>query len=1079
MVDGNVHGTVLVSGNETVMLPKDPEKAGYTFVGWFLDNDTFEKPFKATQFVTTAISADTKVYAKFIKDNTGEHTCSYASEWSKNETSHWRLCECGEKGYLGDHVFDEGTVRVNPTCTDEGEKIYFCETCGYTKTEKISTIPHVYYDAWNSNSTNHWKLCKCGDKGYNTPHDFDKGEIIIEATCTREGQIKYVCDTCGYEKTEIIKKEDHKYSTEYTMNAEYHFYECSCGAKQGEEKHTPSAPATIDKDQVCTKCGYVLAKYAGITFNTLSQSGTNLSGKVRNSVTSFDFNAEITVHGNATFVVSRDKYGETPISTKVVTLNAGNNVFYVQEIIGGEVEETYTVTLRRRPTYTVTFVTLGSNVPAQTVEEDFLATKPTQNPVRVGYTFAGWDYDFNSAVTSAITVNAKWTPNENTAYKVEHWFENANDSGYTKDASKTETKYATTGTNVVAISKNFEHFHFNADKSEVIGTVAPDGSLVIILYYDREKINVVFNANGGTIVGENKEIVSKYVKYGGTITAPNAEKVGYEFSAWDKSLTNVTETFVTNAKWTAKTYTITYTNLMSVHNPNPDTYTIEDVITLKDPEVQKPFKFTGWTLNGNPITEIKNMHGDLVIKAEIVSTNTVKVGFSESGYGGATIRELVDKFNAQNSEYYIDLTVAPAGEFMATSENDLNANTPKFDLYFMTEIYWKHLALKGYLEDLQEVYDAPFNSNMTISEAMLDDARENNYTLGKDNKKHFYSISYTQSASSLIVNMDVANFYESLSAWGSTKKIAQVKTVDELNAWVNKIESLSKNTPYTYLDGSGSGAVKGWVYPGQYMVYWDSFIDTWWAQVEGIHAYRSFFEMAESAVYNQTGRLKALEAFESLNLAEHSLDCSADDHIKAQQKFLAGRAALIPNGSWISYESKGAIAQYGANIKMIYLPKATSTCNDNYIASAPGGFTCIPTKSSDTAKAGAKEFLKFYFREENYPTMFTKETGMLTPFDGYEGDKTYVDNVWGDLNTFSRECINLINNANAHVVAKPNNFDAPNYLMLSSGVTNPWCAGKNYFGLIGKEDSVTAQTVFNDNLRQAQNEWGIWEQKIS
>lgn len=594
MVDGNVHGTVLVSGNETVMLPKDPEKAGYTFVGWFLDNDTFEKPFKATQFVTTAISADTKVYAKFIKDNTGEHTCSYASEWSKNETSHWRLCECGEKGYLGDHVFDEGTVRVNPTCTDEGEKIYFCETCGYTKTEKISTIPHAYYDAWNSNSTNHWKLCKCGDKGYNTPHDFDKGEIIIEATCTREGQIKYVCDTCGYEKTEIIKKEDHKYSTEYTMNAEYHFYECSCGAKQGEEKHTPSAPATIDKDQVCTKCGYVLAKYAGITFNTLSQSGTNLSGKVRNSVTSFDFNSEITVHGNATFVVSRDKYGETPISTKVVTLNAGNNVFYVQEIIGGEVEETYTVTLRRRPTYTVTFVTLGSNVPAQTVEEDFLATKPTQNPVRVGYTFAGWDYDFNSAVTSAITVNAKWTPNENTAYKVEHWFENANDSGYTKDASKTETKYATTGTNVVAISKNFEHFHFNADKSEVIGTVAPDGSLVIILYYDREKINVVFNANGGTIVGENKEIVSRNIKYGGSITAPNAEKVGYEFLGWDTSLTNVTENLVVNAKWKIKQYSIT----LVLGNGQPNKLIKQDYNSTVTETLPENLERAGYTFDG-------------------------------------------------------------------------------------------------------------------------------------------------------------------------------------------------------------------------------------------------------------------------------------------------------------------------------------------------------------------------------------------------------------------------------------------------------------------------------------------------
>ena len=456
----------------------------------------------------------------------------------------------------------------------------------------------------------------------------------------------------------------------------------------------------------------------------------------------------------------------------------------------------------------------------------------------------------------------------------------------------------------------------------------------------------------------------------------------------------------------------------------------------------------------------------------------VKVGFAEAGFGSATVRALVKKFNETNATYFMDLTVAAAEEFCATAENDLNANTPKFDLYFLSEIYWKHLALKGYLEDLQEVYDAPFNSNMTISEAMLDDSRENCYALGLDKKKHFFSINATASASALIVNMSVANFYENGGKWGSSKKISQVKTVAELNQWVNKIETLSKTNPYPYGDG-GSGEVKGWVYPGQYMVYWDSFIDTWWAQVEGIHTYRSFFEMAEPAVYNQTGRLKALEAFESLNLAAHSLDCSADDHIKSQQKFLSGRAALIPNGTWISYESAGVIAEYGTEIKMIYVPKATNTCNDKYINNAASGLTCIPTKSSDAAKAGAKEFLKFYFREENYPTMFTKETGSLTGFDGYDGEASYVDSIMDDLSVFAQDCINLVNGANALVSARPNNFDAPNYLMLSSGTTNAWPAGKNYTGLIDKEDSVTAQTVFNDSLKQAQNEWEIWLQKIS
>ena len=31
--------------NGIVALPKDPEKAGFDFAGWYYDNETFEKPF--------------------------------------------------------------------------------------------------------------------------------------------------------------------------------------------------------------------------------------------------------------------------------------------------------------------------------------------------------------------------------------------------------------------------------------------------------------------------------------------------------------------------------------------------------------------------------------------------------------------------------------------------------------------------------------------------------------------------------------------------------------------------------------------------------------------------------------------------------------------------------------------------------------------------------------------------------------------------------------------------------------------------------------------------------------------------
>ena len=64
--------------------------------------------------------------------------------------------------------------------------------------------------------------------------------------------------------------------------------------------------------------------------------------------------------------------------------------------------------------YTVTFDTKGgSTVESQIVEEECYIVKP-QDPVREGYTFLGWvdgngnDFDFNKAVTSDVTVVAKW-----------------------------------------------------------------------------------------------------------------------------------------------------------------------------------------------------------------------------------------------------------------------------------------------------------------------------------------------------------------------------------------------------------------------------------------------------------------------------------------------------------------------------------------------------------------------------------------------------------------------------------------------------------------------------------------------
>lgn len=68
--------------------------------------------------------------------------------------------------------------------------------------------------------------------------------------------------------------------------------------------------------------------------------------------------------------------------------------------------------------YTVTFDTDGgNNISSQVIEEGQPASRPPVYPVKEGYTFVGWtlngtEYDFNSPVTSDITIVATWEENK-------------------------------------------------------------------------------------------------------------------------------------------------------------------------------------------------------------------------------------------------------------------------------------------------------------------------------------------------------------------------------------------------------------------------------------------------------------------------------------------------------------------------------------------------------------------------------------------------------------------------------------------------------------------------------------------
>ena len=325
----------------------------------------------------------------------------------------------------------------------------------------------------------------------------------------------------------------------------------------------------------------------GIIFNTLiiNDSSANLS--VSNATEEFSFEREITVSGKAKYIVALDQSGVHRVSTDRAPLAPGDNVFYVFETLDDEITNTFMITIRRRPMYAVSFDADGySEVQTQQIEENSFATEPAA-PSRTGYTFVRWNYDFAQAVTQDTEIHAVWAAKTDTKYKTEYYLQNFENDAYT--LRETSNLQGTTDTKATAEIKNFAHFTHKASATDS-GNIAPDGSLVLKVYYTRDSYTVTFNGNGGTL--ENGE-VNQILKYEGSAVAPVFTRTGYTFIGWDKTIPeSVYEDITVTAQWKANRYTLT----LNYGNGQPTEIIAKDCdakLEIPNPE-RAGYDFIGW-----------------------------------------------------------------------------------------------------------------------------------------------------------------------------------------------------------------------------------------------------------------------------------------------------------------------------------------------------------------------------------------------------------------------------------------------------------------------------------------------------
>ena len=134
----------------------------------------------------------------------------------------------------------------------------------------------------------------------------------------------------------------------------------------------------------------------------------------------------------------------------------------------------------------------GSIIDSQFVlHGDNLVLDKNTTPTKPGYSFDGWyngltKVENGATVTSPMNLTAHWKAAQ-VSYTVIHWWENADDDGYSFHES--ENKTGMTGTEANAKAKSYEGFTAQPVAKK---TIKGDGSTIVSVYYKRNVYEVKF-----------------------------------------------------------------------------------------------------------------------------------------------------------------------------------------------------------------------------------------------------------------------------------------------------------------------------------------------------------------------------------------------------------------------------------------------------------------------------------------------------------------------------------------------------------------------------------------------------------
>ena len=341
--------------------------------------------------------------------------------------------------------------------------------------------------------------------------------------------------------------------------------------------------------------------------------------KVPNKQAIFKFYEYVSVSDDVDWVVLSDITGNKTIPTKIIELQTGYNPFYYISLTDKDNKnQIYCIVIYRNILCDVFFNTNGgTSCENQVIEEnEYLTDIPTSS--REGYTFVGWDYDFEkSPITKSMTVNAIWEAN---TYKVTLDVMGGNELTNTKldIVFDSEVKIETpTRTGYTFLGWYNEDSKITDDNWNIASDVTLTARWQIDTY------SITYELDGGelsdTITTYNVEtesfVISSPTKTGYTFLGYKVndnESLVLEYTVEKGTTGNLTLT----ANW-REIYKIIYENTKDLVNENPVTYTEDtETIILKDLENTEEYEFLGWYNGETKVTEItKGSKGNLTLTA--------------------------------------------------------------------------------------------------------------------------------------------------------------------------------------------------------------------------------------------------------------------------------------------------------------------------------------------------------------------------------------------------------------------------------------------------------------------------------